>query len=523
MNDQTDSQLLRAFAEHRSEPAFRELVRRHLDFVHSAAQRMVSDPHLAQDVAQGVFIALAKNAAPLADRPVLSGWLHRTAQNIAAQTVRTDVRRRQREKEAAIMNELCSAPDVSWDEIAPHLDAALGELSEPDRDAVLLRYFEKKSAAEMARQLGVSDEAAQKRVNRAVDKLRAIFAKRKITVGAGSLGILISANAVQAAPAGLAATLSAAAVLTGTAVHTSTLIAATKTIAMTTLQKTFVTATVAVLAGAGIYEARQAAQLREQNQTLQQQQAPLAEQIQQLQNSFANATNRLADLAAENLRLKSNPNQTELLKLRGEVTRLNNQLRQQSAEKSKDSTDPTAMTAKALAGRIKLLKDQYAQWQGKNTAELQLLSEEDWFSEVANNELNDDESCRSAMSNLRMTAKKKFSDAINQALNKFTESSGGQLPSNPSELKQYLQPPLDSILDGYDIAKPGWVHPPQPNSPKSENAESWALIAKGSFTADGKAVRDGSYEADPEYDMTIVIYQGGWYGYKSSPNFKVSK
>jgi hypothetical protein len=78
-------------------------------------------------------------------------------------------------------------------------------------------------------------------------------------------------------------------------------------------------------------------------------------------------------------------------------------------------------------------------------------------------------------------------------------------------------------LDGYDIAEPGWVHPPQPNSPKSENAESWALIAKGSFTADGKAVRDGSYEADPEYDMTIVIYQGGWYGYKSSPKNKMSK
>jgi RNA polymerase sigma factor (sigma-70 family) len=411
VNDQTDSQLLRAFAAHRSEPAFRELVRRHLDFVHAAAQRMVGDSHLAQDVSQGVFIALAKNAAPLADRPVLAGWLHRTAQNIAAQTVRTDVRRRQREQEAATMNEIISAaPDASWKLIAPHLDTALGELSEPDRDAVLLRYFERKSAAEIAQLLGVSDEAAQKRVTRAVEKLRDSFAKQKITVGAGSLGVLISANAVQSAPAGLAATISTAA-LAGTAVTTSTFIAATKTIAMTTFQKTIVTAALAVAAGAGIYEARQAAQLRDQVQTLQQQQAPLAEQNQKLQNNFADVTNRLEDLLTENLRLKSNPNQTELLKLRGEVTTLNNQLRQQAAEKSKDSTDPTVMTAKALAGRIKLLRDQYAHWQGKTTAELQLLSEEDWFSEVANNELNDDESCRSAMSNLRMTAKKKFSDA----------------------------------------------------------------------------------------------------------------
>ena len=101
MNDQTDSQLLHAYAEQRSEPAFSELVRRHVDFIYSAALRMVCDSHLAEDVTQGVFVALAKNAAQLKDRPVLSGWLHRTAQNIAAQTVRTDVRRRAREQEAA--------------------------------------------------------------------------------------------------------------------------------------------------------------------------------------------------------------------------------------------------------------------------------------------------------------------------------------------------------------------------------------------------------------------------------------
>ena len=78
-------------------------------------------------------------------------------------------------------------------------------------------------------------------------------------------------------------------------------------------------------------------------------------------------------------------------------------------------------------------------------------------------------------------------------------------------------------MDGYDIAKPGWVHPPQPNSPNSKNAESWALVAKGTFTGDGIAVRDGSYEADPEYDMTIIIYHGGWSGYNGSSKFKTSK
>ena len=164
MNDRTDSQLLRDYAEHRSEPAFTELVRRHVDFVYSAARRMVCDSHLAEDVTQGVFLALAKNALQLTDRPVLSGWLHRTAQNIAAQTVRTDVRRRAREREAAAMNELLSTgSQASWEHIAPHLDTAWGELSEPDRDALLLRFFERKSAHEMAQALGISDLAAQKR------------------------------------------------------------------------------------------------------------------------------------------------------------------------------------------------------------------------------------------------------------------------------------------------------------------------------------------------------------------------
>ena len=101
MNSLTDQQLLRDYCGHRSETAFAELVRRHVDFVYSAAVRMVRDTHLAQDVTQDVFVALAKNARQLTGRPVLSGWLHRTAQNLAANVVRSDVRRRVREKEAA--------------------------------------------------------------------------------------------------------------------------------------------------------------------------------------------------------------------------------------------------------------------------------------------------------------------------------------------------------------------------------------------------------------------------------------
>ena len=318
MNSQTDQQLLQDYAGHGSEPAFAELVRRRVDFVYSAALRMVRDAHQAEDVTQGVFIALAQNARQLSDRPVLSGWLHRTAQNLAANVVRSDVRRRVREQEAAAMNELLSStPDESWEEIAPQLDAALGALSEADRDVLLLRYFERQSAQQMALTLGISDEAAQKRVNRAVERLREYFSQRNVTIGASGIVMLLAANAVQAAPAELAATSTAAAVLAGTALHTSTAIAATKTIAMTILQKTLITATLVTVAGAGIYEARQNSQLRDQVETLQQQQEPWADQMAQLQAENKRLSNAVAD--AKDRKALSQAQFAELLKLRGQT------------------------------------------------------------------------------------------------------------------------------------------------------------------------------------------------------------
>lgn len=320
MNGRTDQELLRDYSASRSEPAFAELVRRHVDLVYSAALRMLRDAQLAEDVTQGVFTALAQAATQLTEHPVLSGWLHRTARNLAVKTIRTDARRRARENEAAVMNELLAGEsDASWEQIAPQLDEALGELDEPDRDALLLRYFERKSAREMAETLGISDEAAQKRVSRATDRLREVFAKRGVAVGAGGLAVVLAANTVQSAPVGLAATISAAAV-TGTAITTATITTTATTIVMTTLQKVIVASTIAIVAGAGLYQAHRASQLRDQVQQLQQQQGPLADQIRQLQQERDDATNRVAGLRDELAAVKKNPN--EVVKLRGEVGRL---------------------------------------------------------------------------------------------------------------------------------------------------------------------------------------------------------
>jgi RNA polymerase sigma factor (sigma-70 family) len=484
MDAQTDAQLLRAYAEHRADAAFAELVRRHLDLVHSAARRMVGDAHLAEDVTQATFLALAKNAAQLTERPVLAGWLHRTAQNIAAQTVRTDVRRRAREQEAAAMNELLAdsgtvAPPA-WSEIAPHLDAALGELSEPERDAVLLRYFQRQSAREMAQTLGISDEAAQKRVSRAVDRLREFFAKRGVTVGASGLVVVISANAVQAAPVGLALTITTAAALTGTALVTTATVTATKAIIMTAIQKTVIAATIAVLAGAVIYETRQASQLREQVQAFQQQQTQLAEQIQQLGRERDEATSRTAALGAELASIKNN---NELLRLRGEVTRLRINVRELEQSRTGieiTTNDVFGATAAAWAKTANSFKQWFEQNPDKSIPELQLLTEADWLFEARRNlqvftNRSQGNDIHMIADSLRTTAKSRFANMLSHALSGYIASNAGSLPDDLSQLLPYFAPVSDtssfarsvdpSILQRYELLQTGQISDVQQGGP----------------------------------------------------------
>jgi RNA polymerase sigma factor (sigma-70 family) len=467
VNTLPDQQLLRDYADGRSEPAFAELVRRHVDLVYSAALRMVRDSHLAEDVTQGVFLALAQNARQLAGRPVLSGWLHRTAQNLAANVVRTDVRRRAREQEAAAMNELLAGESGTvWEHLAPHLDAVLGELSDADRDALLLRYFERKSAREIAQTLGTTEDAAQKRVSRAVERLREFFAKRGVTVGAGGLTILIITNAVQAAPAGLAAAISAT-VFAGTTVTAATA-TATKVIAMTTLQKALVATAVTVLAGAGIYEAQQASTLRGRVQSLQQQQAPLAGEIERLGRERGDMANRLASLADEMERLKVGS--TELLKLRGEVTRLRQAEQELAQLKTTDAGkthDPVESATKDLLAQVNMLKQRLDQRPQTKIPELQYLNGQDWLRLVQNARLRADnpgeEQVLWALSTVRSDAKQQFAYRLGPALRDYAQANGGQLPADVGLLKPYFDPPADdAILARYQMLNTGNVNDLQP-------------------------------------------------------------
>lgn len=167
MSTPTDNDLLREYGRARSESAFAQLVQRHLNLVYSVALRRSGHPELARDACQLVFIDLARKAGRLANHPVLPAWLHRAAFFAASRLQRDEQRRAQRE--AFIMSAESSTSDATdWDHIAPLLDEAVHRLSEPDRRAILLRFFENRTHQEVARLLGVSQEAARKRTERAL-------------------------------------------------------------------------------------------------------------------------------------------------------------------------------------------------------------------------------------------------------------------------------------------------------------------------------------------------------------------
>ncbi|HXS68637.1 MAG TPA: sigma-70 family RNA polymerase sigma factor [Candidatus Polarisedimenticolia bacterium] len=332
-----DSQLLHDYAQRKSQDAFAELVRRHVNLVYSAAMRQVRSPLLAEEISQSVFADLARAAGKLKPDTIITAWLYQVTRRTAIDVIRRESRQRARERLAAEMAAMNTAAD--WTHIEPILDEAMEALDETDRTAILLRYFENKSLREVGESLGTSDDAAQKRVSRAVERLREFFSKRGIAIAASGLAVLISANAVQAAPVALAATIATAAI-TGTAMHASTAVA-TKAIATTAFQKMVLTGTaVVVLAGAGTYEVRHASQLREQAKTLREEQsrlketqAHLNEQLAHLQQEKSSLSNTLVSLTDDKEQLKRHL--AELLKLRAEVQSLRqatNELQDHSAE-----------------------------------------------------------------------------------------------------------------------------------------------------------------------------------------------
>jgi len=436
----SDLDLLKQFARENSQDAFAEVVRRHVNLVYSAALRQVRSPQLAEEISQSVFSDLARNVGKLKSETNLTAWLYAVTRRTAIDVIRKESRRQLREQIAVEMQNM-NVTENSWTQIEPFLDEAMESLDETDRAAILLRYFENKNLREVGDALKISDDTAQKRVSRAVEKLRDFFSKRNVTIGASGLTILISANAVQSAPIGLAATISAAAILTGTAVSSSTAIAVTKTIAMTTLQKTLITVALVASVGTGIYEAKQAANARAEMQALQQKQA---EQIQQLQRERDDATNRVVGLRDE--LAKADKNNLELMKLRANATRF------QTANKVE--SDPAFQKASEWLSKEARLHEQFEQHPEQWIPEMKFLSSEEWLDQARKADLDTANGIRLAMCNVRSVATWKFASKISQALQSYLITHNQQLPDTTSQLSAYFHPPVDDadkILSRYEM------------------------------------------------------------------------
>jgi RNA polymerase sigma factor (sigma-70 family) len=347
--------LLAQYVASGSEDAFGELVGRFLNLVYSTAVRLVDgDRHRAEDVVQTVFADLARLAKTLSPGVMLGGWLHRRTCHVAATLMRSERRRQRRERLAAEMQVLQDPPGGDYEQIAPILDQAVNQLSAADRQVILLRYFEGQELRVLSQALATTEEAARKRVARAVDRLRKLLRRQGVAISGTSLAALLSAHAVTAAPTGLAVCVTGAA-LAGAATGGGNLLAALEIMTMTKLK---ITVSALVVAGLGttlVLDQRALATLREQNRSLQERlgrYALVEQDHQRLSNLVAQSSARAAlppDQFQDLLKLRGEVGLARRLndenpKLRAENIKLRSAAKQANAPAPKEPEDPAEAT-----------------------------------------------------------------------------------------------------------------------------------------------------------------------------------
>ena len=468
MNDRhpSDGALLQRYAEARCEAAFEDLVRRHLGFVYATALRVVGNPQQAQDVSQAVFVALARQASELVGRATLSGWLHRTTRNLAVNVIRHETRRRHRERESVCMragDDCALEPEETWDAIAPKLDEAMESLSEMDRDTLCLRYFEQRSVREVAVVFGISEEAAQKRALRALDRLRELLNRRGIrALSTGGLASVLATQTLQAAPSGFALSVSGLATTMPLLERGGTGIYLLNTLSMTTMQKAGIGITLILALGTGIYEALDARSARAEVTRIRDERAGLARELQTLRRDGLEAQARLAFMEEDNQRLSQSLQ--ELHALRGEVSRLRIASRTARGMASMEGEDRSSAsdldtTTRAWAQRVVSLKKWLSSRPEASIPELRLLSEADWLGVAKDHErLETELQFRKAMSQIRGVAERKVADELNRALRGFQQAQEGRMPTELNQLLPYLATPLDeSVLSRWTMAHPSTI------------------------------------------------------------------
>jgi RNA polymerase sigma factor (sigma-70 family) len=454
MKEKPDAQLLRVFVEGRNQDVFRELVRRYTNLVYSAAYRHTGRPELAEDLAQEVFTDLARKAGTLLRAPgregetwSLAGWLYRSTRLAALEHLRKERRREARERQVMANPELAEG-EVRWEAIQPLIDDALSELADDDREALLLRFFKERDFRSIGTALGVSEDTAQKRVTRALEKLRAILARQGVTASAMVLTTTLSANAVMLAPSGLPALLASTA-LANAALNWGATATAIKAAAATTLQKLAVGGSLSLLVGAGLFQAGRAVSLGAQAKNLSAQNAVLQADIRQFQQERDQAADQANSMAAD-LAVARSPND-ELLLLRKELTGLDREsqaLRDANARLARAAGDLDKTPEELVAERVARLKQWIKDHPDQEIPEFKYLAERDWESASA---VSPDD-MRLCAQRLRYQAQHTVTLSFLVACNQYLRQKSGEMPFDLSELKPFLRDtPDDRVLQRYAV------------------------------------------------------------------------
>jgi len=492
-----DGQLLQQYTRERSESAFGELVTRHIDLVYSAALRVAGgDRHLAEDVTQVVFMDLARKARGLPRDVLLAGWLHRHTCYTAAKAVRTERRRKTRERIAMEIRALDDNTEPPWERIAPHLDEGLNQLSASDRDAIVLRFLKRQDLGAVGAALGISEDAAQKRVSRALEKLRGVLSRRGVALTATALASVMAAEAVTAAPAALAVSVTAASV--AAVAGTGTALTLLKFMATTKLKTGVISAIIVASVVTPLVVQHQAqARLRDQDESLRQR----ADELAKLQANNEQLSKLVAQ--AKSPRPLTNDQLSELMRLRGEVGRLRNDARELAQAKTAppSRTDMLASIAQRYSERIRQFKQFLDTNPSEGIPELQFMTDKDWLWLAGENTPDTEEGHQRAMSLARLTAEGNVArDALRPALQQYAQDNHGQFPGNLSQLKPYFKSPIDeAILQRWQILPASRLV----NLREDLRKEDWVITQKA--------------PVNPAFDQRIVFSVQDFHMFASAP------
>jgi RNA polymerase sigma factor (sigma-70 family) len=413
----TDIELVRQYREG-SQAAFRELVRRHLNMVFSAARRQTRSPALAEEVTQSVFIKLATDAGRIGERTPLAAWLHLVTRHTAVNAARTESRRQSREQ-ASIEISAMSSSTPGWSNVEPLLDAAVASLRTVDRTAIVLRFFEGKSLREVGEALGSTEEAARKRVGRALEQLRALLLKRGVTVSSSALAADLTTHAIQIAPLNLSTTL-----LSGVSLPVGALppamVGAASTLAMTTMQKSLLVATAVIAGGFSLYQTR----------TISRQSDDLAQLRKNYAALAARQTSGAAPLAASTQSAADAPRPT-------------NPISGDGATAADRKVIATMGDWVDRATRLRDLLKSAPMWV---IPEFRALKEIDWLDDAKDATFETEADIQNAFSKARTAANQRVAALVRAGLKAHASAHSGMMPTSVEELAPYFDSAVDPAM-----------------------------------------------------------------------------